>query len=64
MNEPITVERLANNPYMIRYIDHPSQDLQLAAVRANGLLIQYLSEPDRDVQEAAVAQAPIYKKSA
>ena len=40
----------------IRYIQNPSEKLQLAAVKENGSAIEYIKNPSEEVQLAAVKQ--------
>ena len=43
---------------LIKFIDNPSEELQLAAVRSNSYSIQYIKNPSEKVQLAAVEQDP------
>jgi DNA-dependent RNA polymerase auxiliary subunit epsilon len=40
----------------IRYLQNPSEQLQLAAVKQNGFVIKYIQNPSEKVQIAAVQQ--------
>ena len=43
---------------LIQFIDNPSEEVQLAAVKENGLSIKYIQNPSERVQLAAVKEIP------
>jgi hypothetical protein len=43
---------------LIKFIDNPSEELQLAAVRSNSYSIQYIKNPTERVQLTAVNKDP------
>ena len=59
-NEQQLINKVLNNPVIIRVIDNPSEKVQLAAVNQNGNVIGYIIEkgiiPSEKVQLAAVNQ--------
>lgn len=42
----------------IRYINNPSEDLQLEAVKQNGYALEYINNPSERVQIEAIKQYP------
>lgn len=45
------------NAHAIKYIENPSEKIQLAAVRGDGIAIQHIKNPSEKVQLAAVKES-------
>jgi len=56
MTEEEQINDVSVDPYVIRYIQNPSEAVQLIAVKQNGSLIYFINDPSEEVQLAAVGQ--------
>jgi hypothetical protein len=57
VNPKYTLEKQVYNVGdLIQFIDNPSEEVQLAAVKENGYSIQFIQNPSERVQLAAVKQ--------
>ena len=57
-DEMSDLEKVRNDPYVIRHIKNPSLEVQLAAVRQDGYAIMYIKNPSEKVQIVAIMQNP------
>ena len=59
VNPEYTLEKQVYNfGELIRFIDNPSEEVQLAAVKENPHSIKYIKNPSQEVQLAAVEKNP------
>jgi len=49
-------KQVYNNGELIQFIDNPSEEVQLAAVKKDPYLIRYIDNPSEKVQLAAVKE--------
>jgi DNA-dependent RNA polymerase auxiliary subunit epsilon len=49
-------KQVYNNGELIQFIDNPSEEVQLAAVKENGYSIKFIDNPSEEVQLAAVKE--------
>jgi hypothetical protein len=55
VNPKYTLDKqVYNNGDLIQFIDNPSEEVQLSAVKENGYSIQFIENPSQEVQLAAV----------
>jgi DNA-dependent RNA polymerase auxiliary subunit epsilon len=59
VNPEYTLDKqVYNNGELIQFIENPSEEVQLAAVKENGYSIQFIENPSEKVQLAAVKENP------
>jgi hypothetical protein len=64
LDPPFTVKdedeslKVTHDPYRIRYIDNPSEQVQLLAVKTDPQLIQYIQNPTEKVKKLALKKDP------
>lgn len=52
------INKIYNNPLSIRYIENPTKEEMLAAVKKNGATIRFLKSPSFDVKKEAILNNP------
>ena len=50
------VYQVMQNPSKVAELENPTEPIQLAAVRKNGIMVRYFKNPSEEVQKSAVAQ--------
>ena len=44
------IKKLYNEPLYIKYIENPTEEEQLEAVRRNGMVIRFINNPSEEVK--------------
>ena len=52
--EVLIIKQLKDNPFSIKNIDNPTEEMKIAAVSSNPSAIQYIKEQSRNLREIAV----------
>ena len=52
--EVLIIKQLKDNPFSIKNIDSPTEEMKIAAVSSNPSAIQYIKEQSRNLREIAV----------
>ena len=57
-NELTLLKKVKKNPNYIKFINNPSEELQIQAVKEIGYTIKYISDPSLEIQRKAIIQNP------
>lgn len=57
-NQQIIFNELQKDPHTLKYIENPTEEVQLFAVKRNGYVIKYIENPSKEVQLEAFISVP------